>query len=180
MFLDEVHRSCLIVQAAKSKGTIESVQSADRAFRRHRRGLQGKLDTLRQKFAVEISDPSPLVTINGARNCLVHRRGIVSREDCNDGNNMAVTWRGIDLHVETESGETVSIHPMSVPTFSNQLVVPAKGWIKGLYCQRKKTFPIGSVVSFSAGELGEICYYFIDSTREVVTSAQTYLGLLRP
>lgn len=174
VFLDEIHRSCLVIKAMNDRASMESILPLDKTFRRHHRGLQGKLDTLKTKFAIEMSDPSSLLTINRVRNCLAHRLGIVAREDCNDGNQMTVTWRGIDLCTETESGEIVSVHPMSEPTPSEQIVVPAHGWIKGRYCQRKKAFPIRSVVSFSPGELAEICYYFIDSTREVMTSAQAH------
>ena len=179
MFLDEVHYSCLIIQAANKRVAIDTLKSADRAFRRHRNGLQGKLETLKDKFSIEIKEPLSLVSINKTRNCLVHRRGIVSRDDCNDGDNMTVTWRGIDLHIETESGETVSIHPITDSSFSQQIVVPAKGWIKGIYCKRKKAFPFKSGVSFSTGELAEICYYFIDCTKEVVITAQEYANRYR-
>jgi hypothetical protein len=174
VFLDEVHRSCLIIRAANERMVIDSIVPLDRRFRRHRHGLHGKLDDLRGTFGVEMSEPSFLLSLNKARNCLVHRLGIVSREDCSNGDQITVVWRGIDICIETESGETVSVHPMSQSTPTQSMVVPPHGWMKGKYCQRSKTFPIGSVVSFLPGELAEICYFFIDSTSEVMTSAQAY------
>lgn len=174
VFLDEVHHSCLIVRAANQRMTMDSIAPLDKTFRRHRQGLHGKLDDLRSRFAIEMSEPSFLLSINKARNCLVHRLGIVSREDCSDGDQLTVAWRGIDICVETESGEPISVHPMSRSTPTQNMVVPPHGWMKGKYCQRSKTFPIKSVVSFLPGELAEICHFFIDSTREVMTSAQAY------
>jgi hypothetical protein len=174
VFLDEVHRSCLVMRAAKERMATDSIVPLDRRFRRHPDGLHGKLDDLRGTFGVEMSEPSFLLSINKARNCLVHRLGSVSREDCSDGRHLTVVWRGIDICIETESGETVSVHPMSESTPTESMVGPPHGWMKGKYCQRRKVFPIGSVVSFLPGELAEICHFFIDSTSEVVTSAQAY------
>jgi hypothetical protein len=180
VFLDDIHHTCLIIRAASERMPMDSIVSLDKEFRRHRQGLHGKLDDLRSRFAVEMSDPSFLLSINKARNCLVHRLGIVSRQDCTDGDQLTVTWRGIDLCIETESGETISVHPMSQSTPTQNMVVPPHGWIKGKHCQRSKTFPIRSVVTFLPGELAEICYFFIDSTKEVMTSAQAYPERLQP
>jgi hypothetical protein len=180
VFLDEVNCSCLLIEAAGKQIPLNKVKPIDAKFRRHPRGIEGKLDDLKNKFSVEMTAPSYLLSINKARNCLTHRRGIVAKDDFNDGNQLTVLWKGIDLHTETESGETVSVQPMSQFTPSQDLVVPGHGWLKGIYCERKKSFPQKSSVSFLPGELAEICYFFTDATNDIITSAQTYAANTQP
>jgi hypothetical protein len=49
----------------------------------HRRGLPDKLDFLRREYSISLSKPKEeyLLSINRARNCLVHRGGIVAFPD---------------------------------------------------------------------------------------------------
>ena len=46
-----------------------------------------------------------LLSINNARNCLVHRRGIISQRDLNSDDTMRVEWRKLHIFLQNQDGE---------------------------------------------------------------------------
>jgi len=72
-------------------------------------GLPNKLNHLEHKYGFMLPPLCEhILTLNKARNCLSHRRGIVSQEDVNDpsGSSLRIMWRRLQLSIKTDEGES--------------------------------------------------------------------------
>jgi len=61
----------------------------------HSLGFPDKLKCLAEEFQVETPLGRHFLTMNKARNCLVHRNGVVAKRDCNDVDVLTVEWRSL-------------------------------------------------------------------------------------
>jgi hypothetical protein len=168
VFLDRVYFACLLIGASCNQIPHDKVESRNKKFQRD--GLRDKLDTLRNNFGVGTSHSGFLLSINQARNCVTHRRGIVGPEDCSSGSELVVKWEGIDIYAETPDGKVISLQP--VPEGGVHL--PEGGHVKVKISERSRVFAMKSVVSFSPRELAEICHFVLRMTGDVIQSAETY------
>lgn len=107
-----------------------------------------KLDFLEQKYGIILNLAEEVKSINKARNCLVHRRGIVSQADANDGNRLTVMWRGLEITATGAQGERNVIPGKTIVEGGEILQL---GFVSG-----SKSFAHGESVSFSASEFSEI------------------------
>jgi hypothetical protein len=71
----------------------------------HRLGFPIKLDHLRDEFGVETPLERHFLSMNKARNCLVHRGGVVCERDCNDGDALSLEWRTLQIVAKPKNGE---------------------------------------------------------------------------
>ncbi len=101
-------------------------------------------------FGITIVQSDYLMSINQARHCLTRRRGTVGGEDCFNGKELIVRWKGIDTYAETPSGERISLFPIP----EGGILLSEGSKIVAAFPERTKTFPIGSLVDFSARSLG--------------------------
>lgn len=168
VFLDAIYAGCLWIALSCGQTTADKAKSRDKKFRY--KGLSDKLTLLRDEFLVEVSDRSRLESINQARNCLTHRRGIVSIEDCVGGKELVVKWIGFDIYAETPSGEIVSLQP--VP--QEGIYLPDGGHIMLRFSEHTKSFPLRSLVTFTPRELSEICHFVLRMTGEIMQLAEIY------
>ena len=67
-----------------------------------RLGLNLKLKAL-PSIALDEDFHNAIECVTLARNCLIHRHGIVGAQDCNVGNELVLTWRGIQISKVLES-----------------------------------------------------------------------------
>lgn len=118
----------------------------------HRRGLPEKIETLKKlyDFSLEPEYQSDILSINKARNCLVHRGGLVSTLDTDKDARLGVSWTTLaTIAINDETGEETEV-------MSGRVVEgPAK--ITMRHIKREKTFVVGEHLSFSANEFSEIC-----------------------
>jgi len=78
-FLDKVNWVCLLFEILKGK---TPQNEADKLHKKYlKMGMEEKISNLELKYGLEIKEKSVLLSINRARNCLTHRRGIVGRKD---------------------------------------------------------------------------------------------------
>jgi hypothetical protein len=164
-FLEDVRELCAI-HALLGPATItgeewnEKVVIPAAAF--HRLGLPDKITRLKSEYGVSVADnfTSEVLSVNQARNCLVHRQGVVSSRDTNAGDTLAMSWRCFEIRARNASGERVV-------TPDNMFF--AKGTEVGLaVAVREKVFAIGERISFSPQEVNEICTSLNLFTREYV------------
>jgi hypothetical protein len=155
VFLDELHHICLILASSKGILSIEKVKSFDKNFPRE--GLPQKLSLLNDHFNVSPKYPKYLKTLNKARNCLTHRRGIVGFEDCNDIDVLKINWLGIDIFVEEPNGNKTLM--TEIP--EGGLFLPEGGSVNLQVVQREKKVNRGDIIKFTPRELAEICHYFL-------------------
>lgn len=81
------------------------IVSGGRSF--HRFGLPDKFRHIEDKHSV-LADPAlreQILSINAARNCLVHRNGVVTELDLNTPDGLEVKWTNLDVIVQNEDGE---------------------------------------------------------------------------
>ncbi|MDG4604426.1 MAG: hypothetical protein P9C48_14240 [Defluviicoccus sp.] len=117
----------------------------------HRLGLPDKLSHLRLNHELFLDEhlSSHLLSINKARNCLVHRGGTVSGRDVTTNNEMEVTWRSMCFFLNDEGGEKALQIGARVE----------KGSIIGIRFQDTcKSFSIGQRIRFRAQEVSDVCW----------------------
>lgn len=123
----------------------------DAAKRFHRLGFPDKVAALRSNFGTVVDDTlnDHVLSVNAARNCLVHRRGVVSDRDLNRDNALNVGWRRLALALRDEDGE----HPL---IFGRALEKEATVILK--IEERSKEFKLGERVVFTGAEFVEVCW----------------------
>jgi len=118
-------------------------------------GLANKLSHLEQKYGFR--PPSlheHILTLNKARNCLSHRRGIVGEEDVNDpsGPFLRIVWRRLQFTVRTEQGEK----PLELPAH-----VEAGSLLAMSFVDTSKRFAIGERLQITPEEFVEMAMTFL-------------------
>jgi hypothetical protein len=127
----------------------EAMGSQRRRF--HRLGLPDKIDDLQKIYSLSL-DPDlvgHLRTINDARNCLVHRQGIVQERDVNEDGALRVSWRRLALVIQGPEGERPGF-PGAIVEVGETLCVSNRNV--------SKLFPLGTAISFSVQEFADVCW----------------------
>lgn len=170
VFLDHIHEAALLVSTSKDKVDLAVFPAKRDSF--NREGFPNKLKILRSKYAVGPKHADYLVSINRARNCLSHRRGIVGHEDIDDSGKLRVAWLGMDIYAQTPSGERHSL--IDIPP--EGLLLPGGGSVYIQFLERERLFDPGNSLRLSTRDLAEICWFF---QREADTAKQTVVALAR-
>jgi hypothetical protein len=166
IFLDELHEACWVIAKSGSKvGRADLVMTAKKF---HWKKFPDKIDYLEKTYGVESNSSQSLITVNQARNCLVHRRGIVERADCAKDDSLLVKWRGIDLFIETPSGERIQLIPSVT---REEIYLEEGGRVKYRMTERIRSFTIGERVILSATDLAEICNFIAECANDLCRSA---------
>ena len=165
VFLDSLHHNCLLMAFHKGKLSSDENKSFDKKYPEE--GLPDKLIHLKDRFNITPKHPDYLKTINKARNCLTHRRGIVEPVDCNDGDVLKINWLGIDIFIEEPNGKRTFIYDMP----DEGLLLQQGGIVKLQFIERAKAINRGNIVNFSPRELAEICHYFLMESNSTSSSA---------
>jgi len=173
VFLDEVHRACsLALGFAQNQAlTAEQVNVADE---RHTsfvgEGIPNKLNILQQRFGFSAQHVSELKSLNKARNCFAHRRGIVAAQDYNCEDALAVSWLGMDIVVvENETGNE---HIIQVD--SGDVLLEHGGRVEARFLLRVRRFTQGEAIKFSTRDLAEICWFYDREARTLCAKAIEY------
>lgn len=169
LFLDRIHTSCLLMATSKNALDPDDANTFGPAF--ERKGIEQKLATLRNRFAVSTDKENYLASINRARNCITHRNGRVGPEDVGNDDTFRLTWWALDFYVETPNGEK---HHLKPPYPENGIYLEDGGTIMMKVTDRTIEYPIGHYVRLSPSDLSEICLLFQLSTTEVVKSTIQY------
>jgi hypothetical protein len=171
IFLDEVHRVCLFVAHHKGKLPDVDVKRIRRTFRRA--GLPDKLKLLTDSFGVVAEWPDFVVSVHRARNCLVHRNGVVGEKDSEDGRPLDISWRAIEVFLDRPDGEVVVRMPIAEP------VHVERGELIGVrWSTRAASFALGERVVLQPSQLAEICTYLYMETNFICNRAGEYLEQL--
>ncbi len=172
VFLDEIHLACLLASTISHDFSEKKIKSDSLKFQKF--GLKNKLEKLKEACKVIVKDPDYLLSINQARHCLTHRRGIVGHKDCLNGNELVIKWKALHVIVETPSGEQIFLDPMP----EEGIFLPEGGQPKVSYAERSKTFKVNAQIDFTPGELAEFCAYILVKTDEAISSTLDYLKIL--
>lgn len=148
-FLDECRKVCALYRLG-GKGKVVGQEFKDifegdwRHF--HRLGFPDKFDHLRNEFGVETPFEKHFLSLNQARNCLVHRKGIVAQRDTNEEGRLTITWRIMEL-VATPPGDGDEI------VIGGQTQVEAGSTISVRFTNKERSFDVGERVELAVPEL---------------------------
>jgi hypothetical protein len=167
----EAARAVLAVWQVAIRNRTESITDVDlheatvnQQRRFHRLGLPDKITNLKKTYSLSL-DPdlvTHLQSINAARNCLVHRRGIVQELDLNEDGALRVSWRRLALVIAGADGER--------EYFPGVIVAPGER-VGVSQRDASKSFPLGTAITFSVQEFADVCWslvLFCTSTTECI------------
>jgi hypothetical protein len=149
IFLAETYAMHFLFE--KGQVLAEDFERAKRRF--EFKGVEQQLAAMNQLLALDGRFLSMYSSLNQARNCMAHRRGIVGLVDVPARNQPFVfTWRtramfledGRDVSVLLQCGEEVHVE-------AGQKIVNSE-------VERSKNFALGEPIRLSRHELNEICF----------------------
>lgn len=133
----------------------------------HRKTLPQKLDFLKAKHDFEL-DPhlvKQALSINAARNCLVHRGGLVSDSDIDSSGGLIVEWRCLALVAEID-GEMQEIIPPHYLEAGTRLGISMRN--------RSRRFEVGDLFQVNTEEFTQICWTLFAFTLSCTQSLQKW------
>lgn len=183
LFLDDIHRFLAAMTLFEGRGRNVTITAGElqRAMdqepkRFHKRGFPAKLEHVESTYGVALDSALvPMVrSVNAARNCLVHRGGIVSDKDLGESGKLVVRWRRLAIFVTGEGGERRLDPPMALE---------AGAQVAARNEDVEKVFGRGERLEFSAEEFSGICWFLyrccVDLSQSVHGKAQS-AGLIEP
>lgn len=150
-YLEEVYKYCtIIVISTKNNLTVnewnDTLSKWKASF--NRLGLPDKIELLKNSFNVQSNFGEYIISINKARNCLVHRKGIVSERDIDVNQKLEVKWNTFRLKATSPDGNETKI--------INKNDIVLKGWILGIWLEEKsKIFNKGDKITFTQEDISD-------------------------
>jgi hypothetical protein len=170
-FLDEARMVCAVVELGAHSAVFtvadwnRCVVGRSKCF--HKMGLPDKLTYLKEKHQVGVCPEleENILSLNRARNCLVHRVGVVSAQyDTNDSGQLQVSWRRRHLLARGPEGER--------ELAESEAIVQAGESILLRSCAAKRAFEVGAKVLFNAREFSELCMTLFAFEQELATAIE--------
>jgi len=156
-FLESIHTVCSVWSMVQKQSTGQVLKGSDLQIlteadpkKFHRLGFPDKLDHLRDSHSIAVEDTmlKHVLSINVARNCLVHRNGIVGDKDSENGR-LIVSWRRMKFLVVDEDGERELV--LGVANRKGGTVI-----LRSI--DEEKIFNLGESISFSSQEFQHIAW----------------------
>lgn len=165
VFLDAVHKALLVVGVRSGEIDPKSVRKKHKTFSNS--GLSEKLKVLDSEFGFDISNSHFLVSVNKARACITHRRGIVGARDCDDDSCLSVRWIGPKFLVIGDSGKQTPLKERHFVEEDSTITVE--------FVEKELKFDAGQFVDIPAEILAEICFFVDWEARKAVKELEKYL-----
>lgn len=173
-FLESAHRVLSIWELIEKQqgGTPISGKewnslSLDAGNKFHRLGLPDKLEHIENAQGIEIGElyKEQILSINVARNCFVHRKGVVSDRDVNDDGQLKVKWSRLRTVLQNEDGEQDLVLGQLVEKESTLCV---------RFEENEKAFELGDQLAFSVDEVSEILWCFFLFGNDLVVKISSF------
>lgn len=157
-FLESAHRVLSIWELIEEQnsGVIITGEKLNKIFQDvenkfHRLGLPDKLEHISKAHGIDVKNSykEQILSINIARNCYVHRNGIVSDRDLNEANGLKVKWSRLHAFLQNDDGEQELMPGMLVATESTMCI---------RFDENEKDFSLNEQLSFSIDEMSEILW----------------------
>ena len=173
-FLESAHRVLSFWELAGKQKDGTDITGADwndvivnagRKF--HVLGLPHKLEHIKKQHAILFDETlgSHVLSINQARNCLVHRVGIVSDRDLTTDNALEVQWRRMVFVVQNKDGEKELV--------MGEVVEKGSG-LAMRHEDKTKSFALGSRIEFTVQEFSDISWCLFLFANELVLKVSDY------
>lgn len=167
-FLDRIHQAAYIMKKTGIKIKVSELQERQKNF--EKQGLPNKLNLLATEFGIMPKHPEYIKSLNRARNCLTHRRGIVGVEDLADVKICRINWLGADLFIQTSSGERHLIEDC----IKNKKSFPEDTMVMMQMVERERQFDLRSQMTLSTRDLAEICWFFQREATSTIESTVNF------
>jgi hypothetical protein len=171
--LEEARNACAVYRFAGSGPTILKVgELKDKLFgaqkKFHRDGLPDKIETLKKEYdpgiIPELTDH--ILSINKARNCLVHRRGIITKMDFNTADSLFVRWKKMELIARDEEGNE--------EVFEIPFTTKGDTTISMKISDTSRIFRLGEAIIFSPRDFSSMCTTFFFFAQQLVENLKKY------
>lgn len=155
----------------QSSGTTLSqadlVNRAKEISKFHRLTLPDKIDLLKNEFSFSIPDEKveQIKSINAARNCLSHRKGIVGEKDISSNGKLIATWLGTDFIIETDGKEIL---------FEGPIYLENGGTLCMRLVSRSREFPLGTRIEFDEHQFAEIAWTMFNFAQAVAVELENH------
>lgn len=116
-----------------------------------RLGLPNKIDNLFAEFGIKVPLADAILSLQKARNCLTHRRGIVGAEDAGSEDGVLCVRFVAHQIVRTDSSGNVHVA-------ERDTLIPAGESVGVRSIEREKIFPINQRVTFTTQEFQYLIY----------------------
>lgn len=136
----------------------------------HNMGLPDKLKKLQNTFGVVSIFNDHVLSINKARNCLVHRRGIVADQDIDKNGELVILLRSIDIIAKSSDGsqEIELVKPTPVEA----------GWTtEARLNHKKKIFRKGERIELAYPEIIYTFFSLAEFVKTITVSVNSYRKL---
>ncbi len=168
IFLDECRKICAIFKLGKDHISGQELNIVlGREWKKfHELGFPAKFKHLRDQYKVETPFEEHFLSLNQARNCLVHRQGIVSEKDIDENGELIVKWRTMELVVTSPDGlQEIMEKPK---------VIESGGSLGYRFGDRERSFKVGQRIFLELDELYQsiVTLYFFAT--ELVKSIERY------
>ena len=163
-YLEKVNQACLTFEWVVREKTSEDCDRFQKKF--HNAGFQDKFHILRRQFNVTTQHENGWLSVNAARNCLTHRRGVVGCDDVNEGGHLRLRWRALEIYFIPAGGAPV--FNRDIPPSGLQM---QGGALDSKYVDRSCSFEKGQLVELSPLQLAEICAFADEAAVELANSA---------
>lgn len=170
VFLDHVHRGCLLMGTSKGRISQQQAESWGPAF--ERKGLDQKLSLLRERFNISTEREHYFTGIKQARNCLAHRRGIVGIEDVDEKDHiLRLQWWRMEVFARTELGKEISLMP---PIPEGGVMLEEGGDVCVRFSSNVREYKIGEVLRLSPNDISEIIFLSESASSEILNDLLNY------
>jgi hypothetical protein len=169
--LDESRRVCALWRVygkkMRTKGLEWNRVMGSESKKFHRLGFPDKFRILRTEFGVHTQLETHFLSLNSARNCLVHRRGIVSHRDTNEDQRLVVKWRAGEMVARAVDGD-------SEVTLTEPTVLESESDVFMRIVDKTKAFNLGQKISFERTELYQNIFTLFLLACDLVRSVEDY------
>jgi hypothetical protein len=172
-YLDSIYESCLLMKTTQERSLLAKLSKRNLDYRKN--GLPNKFKELSEFFGVVPFKESYLLSLNRARNCLTHRRGIVGEDDFLHGDSeFTIKWLGLDLFIQEPDGKKHFLYGKQ----QEGLVLKNGGDVMLGFIERIRTFSRGDKLIFSTRDLAEICWYYEYESKKLLESVICFANTL--
>lgn len=171
--LEEARKACIFYSIPQKKVFLADELLKHKPFERHtgfeRRPLEDKFKYLKKNYNYEPPEKTRrfALTINKARNCIVHRKGIVEQKDCNDGNKLLVEWYTPVLTIGDINKASREINKPGELIRGGEI-------LSLIQKDTNKKFKIGEAIVFDINEFSSLCWTFIRCGAEISKSLKEF------
>jgi hypothetical protein len=144
--LDRIYEACLAADEAAQGREGRADPKALEDFRA-RAGIYGKVRIVREEFQLETSIPDDFRSLNLARNCLSHRRGIVGEQDCNEDGQLVIKFLTMELSIAHADGRETRVDETVLE--SGGVIVKDGGMLQARVVEHRIPFRVGSILTLT-------------------------------